>query len=75
MSLPSYNTLDVLNFGERPSVLQADDYPLFLLGLDLVWNSALSSQNLGPRVAKVTITSEGMHVLRSATRPDGRDCY
>ena len=68
MSLPNYSTLDVLNFGERPSVLQADDYPLFLLGLDLVWNSALSSQNLGPRVAKVTITSEGMHVLRSATR-------
>ena len=60
MSLPSYNTLDVLNFGERPSVLQADDYPLFLLGLDLVWISALSSQNLGPRVAKVTITSEAV---------------
>ena len=68
MSLPSYNTLDVLNFGERPSVLQADDYPLFLLGLDLVWGSALSAQNLGPRVTKVTITSEGMHALRSATR-------
>ena len=66
MSLPSYSTLDVLNFGERPSVLQADDYPLFLLGLELVWSSALSAQNLGPRVTKVTITSEAMHALRSA---------
>ena len=60
MSLPSYSTLDVLNFGERPSVLQADDYPLFLLGLELVWGSALSAQNLGPRVTKVTIINRAI---------------
>ena len=63
MSLPSYSTMDVLNFGDRPSVLQADDYPLFLLGLELVWSSALSAQTLGPRVTKVTVTSESMHAL------------
>ena len=43
MSLPNYSTLDVLNFGERVSVLKAEDYPMFALCLELVWDAALAA--------------------------------
>ena len=68
MSLPNYSTLGVLNFGERVSVLQAEDYPLFSLCLELVWDAALADQGLRPRVTKVTMTSERVHALRGTTR-------
>ena len=68
MSLPNYSTLDVLNFGERVSVLKAEDYPLFALCLELVWDAALAAQDLRPRVTKVTMTTERMHALRGITR-------
>jgi hypothetical protein len=68
MSLPTYSILDVLNFGERISVLKAEDHPLFLLCLDLVWQAALTQQGLNPRVTKVTMTTERMHSLRGITR-------
>ena len=42
MSLPNYSTLDVLNFGERVSVLKTEDHPLFVLCLELVWDAALA---------------------------------
>ena len=67
MSLPTYSILDVLNFGERISVLKAEDHPLFLLCLDLVWQAALTQQGLNPRVTKVTMTTERMHSLRGVT--------
>ena len=68
MSPPNYSTLGVLNFGERVSVLQAEDYPLFSLCLELVWDAALANQELRPRVTKVTMTSERVHALRGTTR-------
>ena len=68
MSLPNYSTLDVLNFGERVSVLKTEDYPLFVLCLELVWDAALAEQDLRPRVTKVTMTTERMHALRGITR-------
>jgi hypothetical protein len=58
MSLPNYSTLDVLNFGERVSVLKAEDYPLFALCLELVWDAALAAQDLRPRVTKFFVISQ-----------------
>ena len=68
MPLPTYSTLGALNFGERVSVLKAEDYPLFALCLELVWDAALADQELRPRVTKVTMTSERVHALRGTTR-------
>ena len=68
MSLPNYSPLDVLNFGERTSVMSADDHPMFLLCLELVWRAAVAQQGLGPRATKVTVTSESLQSLRETTR-------
>ena len=63
MLLPTHSTLDVLNFGERISALKAEDHPLFLLCLGLVWQAALAQQGLNPRVTKVTMTTEPFEFL------------
>ena len=68
MPLLACSALDILNFGERTSVLKSEDHPLFLLCLELVWQAALTEQGLGPRVTKVTMTTERMHTVRRVTR-------